>query len=146
MTKTKDQYSQILQNQQNLMERLSENTNKLLSLYSGKEAADAFKTEIVEHYFNESKTYMTEVTKPENLEKFWEKWPETMNKAFEIQANFWKKGMDMYRNFWEKNSMEKQQKKLEEAKTIYEENFNAISDTTTKNFEVLSNFFKVEPN
>ena len=146
MTKTKDQYGKILENQQQLMETLTENANKLMELYRVGETPDVFKTEAVDEYLKESRTFMEEVAKPESLEKFWEKWPETVNRAIEMQSKLWQKGMDAYRSFWESNTIEDQKEKLEKAKVLYEENFKAISETTTKNIKVIRGFLDYDMN
>lgn len=144
--KTKDQYGKILENQQQLMETLTENANKLMELYNVGKNNVLLKKETAEEYLKESKVFIEDIAKPESLEKFWEKWPETVNRAIEMQSKLWQKGMDAYRTFWEGNTFEDQKEKLEKAKTLYEENFKAISEATTKNIKVIREFFDYEMN
>ncbi|NND06562.1 MAG: hypothetical protein HKN87_09295 [Saprospiraceae bacterium] len=133
--KEKDPVTTILENQKVLMDKLVQNANSVLDLYSIKEVPGG---KVMEDFQKETQTYLKDVFKPEDSSKFVEQLPKNLAKAVELQSKFYKASVDFAMNFWKDWESEGLQKKIETANKLYQESANAIIETTNKNLESIT--------
>ena len=141
MANATEKFEKVIENQQQLVEKLTTHAQKAAELYTvEKEDVEAGQA-LVTAYMNESKALFEAAVKPENTEKFYESLPEHFNKTVAMQQSFFNQTLDYYRGLFEKYGMEYQQENFKQLSEIYKGNYQAVVETANANAKLMQNLF-----
>jgi hypothetical protein len=142
MAKTKDPFDKMVENQQHLVETLTEQTQKAMHLFEPDPAFSKFTKETTDAYMAKGKEYMNAMTPAANEENPWKNLPDVFVKFVEMQAETFTKTTDFFRHWAEQNPWTAGQEKIKEATEIYRDSMKAIVETTSANTELMQEMFK----
>ena len=141
MAKAKENFGKIVEQQQDLIEKLAVNTNKMFELFSLEEADTKEGQDLFNDFIKRNQQLMEEQINPDNLEKFWEKMPEQYNKAVEMQMDFYNRTNEYMRRVMEKYTVQTQQNYWKKLSDIYMDNYQTMMETSTNSFKAFQEFF-----
>lgn len=141
MAKAKENYGKMVEIQQEFIDKITANTNKMMEMFQVKEVDTKEGQELINDYVKRSQRLMEEQFHPDNLEKFWEKMPEHYNKTMEIQMDFYNRSTELMRKAMEKYAMHNQQEYWKNLTNIYMENYHAWMETSQANMKAMQDFF-----
>jgi hypothetical protein len=142
MAKTKDPLDKLVENQQHLVETLTEQAQKAMHLFEVDPAFETFTKETTDAYMTKGKEYVEAMTPKGNQENPWENLPTVFGKFVEMQADTFTKTTDFFRHWAEQNPWTAGQEKFKEATDIYRDSMKAIVETTSANTELMQEMFK----
>jgi hypothetical protein len=135
MANTKNQFEKIVDNQKQLVDKLSKNASAIADLYKVNEVPGM---KIVEAYQKETKALLDLWFKPVEPAKFVEEIPAKLKETINLQNKFYKESFDFALNFWKKLDTAEYEKKYHTAEKLYKESVEVITETTKKNLETLT--------
>jgi hypothetical protein len=141
MAKAKENYGKMVEIQQEFMDKITANTNKMMEMFQLKDVDTKQGQELINDYVKRSQRLMEEQFHPENLEKFWEKMPEHYNKTMEIQMDFYNRSTELMRKSMEQYTMHNQQEYWKNLTNIYMENYHAWLESSQANMKAMQDFF-----
>ncbi|MCB9284494.1 MAG: hypothetical protein H6563_10505 [Lewinellaceae bacterium] len=141
MAKAKENFGKIVEQQQDLMEKIAANTNKMFEMFTMEETDTKEGQELFNDFIKRNQQLMEEQFHPDNLEKFWEKMPEQYNKAIETQMDFYNRTNEYLRRVMEKYTVQTQQNYWKKLSDIYMDNYQAMMETSTNSFKAFQEFF-----
>lgn len=141
MAKAKENYGKMVEIQQEFIDKITANTNKMMEMFQVEEVDTKQGQELLNDYVKRSQRLMEEQFHPDNLEKFWEKMPEHYNKSMEIQMDFYNRSTELMRKTVEKYAMNNQQEYWKNLSNIYMENYHAWMQSSQANFKAMQDFF-----
>lgn len=141
MAKAKENYGKMVEIQQQFIDKITTNTNKMMEMFQLREVDNKEGQELINDYVKRSQHLMEEQFHPQNVEKFWEKMPEHYNKAMEIQMDFYNRSTELMRKSMEKYAMHNQQDYWKNLSNIYMENYQAWMESSQANLKAMQEFF-----
>lgn len=141
MAKAKENYGKMVEIQQEFIDKITANTNKMMEMFQLQDVDTKQGQEVINDYVKRSQRLMEEQFHPDNLEKFWEKMPEHYNKAMEIQMDFYNRSTELMRKTMEKYTMQNQQEYWKNLTNIYMENYHAWLESSQANMKAMQDFF-----
>lgn len=141
MAKAKENFGKIVEQQQDLMEKIAANTNKMFEMFTMEETDTKEGQELFNDFIKRNQQLMEEQFHPDNLEKFWEKMPEQYNKAIETQMDFYNRTNEYLRRVMEKYTVQTQQNYWKKLSDIYMDNYQTMMETSTNSFKAFQEFF-----
>ncbi|MBK7410661.1 MAG: hypothetical protein IPJ40_22960 [Saprospirales bacterium] len=141
MPKAKENFGKIVEQQQDLMDKITANTNKIYEMFTLEETDTKEGRELINEFIKRNQQLMEEQFHPDNLEKFWEKMPEQYSKAMEMQMDFYNRTSDLMKRVTEKYAVQNQQNYWKKLSEVYMENYHAMMETSTNSFKAFQEFF-----
>lgn len=141
MTKAKENFGKITEIQQEMLDKFTENSTRMMEMLMLEEADTKKGQEIWNEFFKRSQHLMEEQLHPDNMEKFWEKMPEQYNKSLELQMDFYNRTTEYMRHMMEKYTMQQQQEYMKKMTHIYMDSYNAWMESSQAGFKAMQEFF-----
>lgn len=136
MAKTKDIFSKMVDNQNQLMETLTKKANEAMELMAYDENLAEEGQKLLTEYWEKQRQVTEEAMKADQPEKMWTKFPEQFAKAVELQNGFYNKTMEYYKSVWEKFTPGNNEDKTKKFADLYQESMKAMVDTMNANTQV----------
>ena len=137
MKNTKEIFEAITANQHKLAETLNENTHRLMELVEPDSSLEKFAKDTTAIYLAEGKEYFENLAKAEQPEDAMKTMQTAFSKFMDTQLEVYNKTSDFYQGWFKQYTWEKGQAQFKKATEIYQDSFQAISDTATANVKAM---------
>jgi hypothetical protein len=141
MAKAKENFGRIMEKQQQMMEKISANTNKMFGILAPHEMETKEGQELLNDFVKRSQQLMEEQFQSENMEKFWEKMPEQYHKTVEMQMEFFNRSTEYMRRIMEKYAVRNQTDYMKKMSEIAMDNYHAMVETSSANMKAMQEYF-----
>ncbi|MBL7818828.1 MAG: hypothetical protein JNL70_27765 [Saprospiraceae bacterium] len=140
MSATKNQLNQIIDNQTQLVEKLTGFAKEATKFAVVDETAVAEGKAIFNEYTAKNKELFEAMMKPESAEKLWEKLPANYSKAIALQTEYFNKTADFYKNMFS-NSAKAAQDTALKVTDLYKNSYEAMSETSAANMKLVKEYW-----
>ena len=134
---TKVTFEKLADNQNQLLNKLSQNANTAFDLMQPDKATLETGQALVQQYFERSRALAEEMMQPENFDRYYEKMPAYFNKALTINTDFFNQTVDFMRNMYQTYSVERLQEQARKYAELTQDNMNALLETVDANMKVV---------
>jgi hypothetical protein len=141
MAKAKENFTKIMEQQQQMLEKVAANTNKMFEMLAPHEMGTKEGQEIWNEYVKRGQQLMEEQMHPENMEKFWEKMPEQYHKSVEMQMEFMNRSAEYMRKTMEKYAVRNQTEYMRMMSEIAMDNYHTMMEASNANFKAMQEYF-----
>lgn len=140
MSSAKNQLNQIIDNQTQLVEKLTGLAKEATKVAVVDESAIAEGKAIFNEYTAKNKELFEAMMKPEEGSKLWEKLPSNYSKAIALQNEYFNKTTEFYKNLFS-NSAKAAQEAALKVTDIYKNSYEAMSETSAANMKIVKEFW-----
>ncbi|MEO1262154.1 MAG: hypothetical protein AAFZ15_25335 [Bacteroidota bacterium] len=142
MKNTKEIFEAITANQHKLAETLNENTHRLMELAEPDHSLEKLAKDTTALYLAEGKAYFDNLTKSTKTEDALKTVQTAFSKFMDTQMEVYNKTSAFYQGWFKKYNLEKGQERFKEATEIYQDSFQAITETATANVKAMQELMK----
>lgn len=141
MAKAKENFGKILENQQQLLDTITNQVGKVSELFSPDQEVAETGQQLFSEYVAKSKELMEKQMEPKEADKFWENLPDQYAKAVEFQMDYFNKTVEFYKTAFDKFNVKTQQDNWKKLTEVYQKSYDAMVETTNANLKIMQEFF-----
>lgn len=142
MSSAKNQLNQIVENQTQLVEKLTGIAKEATKVAVVDDAVVAEGKAIFNEYTAKNKELLEAMMKPGEGEKLWEKLPANYSKAIALQTEYFNKTTEFYKSLFS-NTAKSAQETAVKMTDLYKNSYEAMSETSAANMKIVKEFWTV---
>jgi hypothetical protein len=141
MAKAKEKFEKMIEVQQGLMDKVAENTTRVMGMFALDEGDAREGRELMDDFFRRNQELVEENMQPEKMEKLWEHLPEQYQRSMDLQMDFYNRSAEFTNRLIKKYTVQNPQDQLKKMTDIYLDTYNAWMETSRENLKAFQNFF-----
>ena len=146
MKTVKENFEQIVENNNALVETLSGNMQKFTALFETDQELEQLLKDAIEANIEQGKAYFNDIipSTDNTKEKPLEQIEDAYNKFMDLQTELYNINSGFFKSFMDHFSIEKSSDLAKEASELYTSNMSAMVETSTTNFKLFQSFWATQ--